>query len=63
MMPLCPKCESSMFQITKKKPSGSEEQFRFIHCNACGYIVGTHENYSISTLLYKLADKLKIKLD
>lgn len=61
-LPKCPKCEKTLFQSTLVEPLKSNYKLQFIHCAACGCVVGTQEYYNIGAVLQTLAKKLGVSL-
>lgn len=61
----CPKsgCNSHFFEIVEHTPSDSRFKHNFVQCSSCGTVVGVLDFYNIGQLIYRLAAKLKIKLD
>lgn len=59
----CPKCEKSGFELSTESPKNSNYKVSFVRCFSCGTVVGCLEPASITTLLYKLAQRLGKSLD
>lgn len=59
----CPHCQNNSFELSTEAPYGSKYKLTFIRCKSCKTVVGVMDYYNIGTLIYKLAEKLRIKLD
>jgi len=58
----CLKCGNHSFEMVLNTPIGSEFKLWFVQCSQCGCVIGTHEFYSIVSVIKNLADKLNIEL-
>jgi len=61
-MAKCPKCENTSFKIESVVPVGSRFKIMVVACNSCDTAIGTMEHEAVGVLVYKLAEKLNIKL-
>lgn len=59
----CPKCGYNSYEQATELPKNCNYKLSFIRCSSCGTVVGVTEYYNIGALLYKLAEKLRIRLD
>lgn len=62
-MPSCPKCGNHTFEIQEIKVRAANFRTNVINCTSCGAIVGVQEFFNVSNLVYKLADRMNLKLD
>lgn len=62
--PKCPNCQAlNNFESTPIKVRNHTVELVSIQCASCGSVVGIMDYYSISVLIHKLANKLKIDLN
>ncbi|WP_333198156.1 hypothetical protein [Microcoleus sp. S28C3] len=62
--PKCPNCQAlNNFESIPIKVRNHTVELVSIQCANCGTVVGIMDYHSISVLIYKLAQKLKIDLN
>lgn len=59
----CPKCDNTTFEMETIVPRGSNFKYNTIQCAMCGAVVGVVEYEYVSSLIRRLAEKLRIPLD
>lgn len=59
----CIKCGSTSFEMVEGKIQRSQFRMYFIQCASCGSVIATQEFNNTGALLFKLAEKLNIRLD
>lgn len=57
-----PNCNSTNFETVIETPKDSRFKLQFVRCSGCKTVVGTMDYYNIGSLVYRLAEKLRIKL-
>lgn len=60
---ICPKCESSSFEIAETPVKNSNFKLMFVRCSTCGCVVGVKDFFNAPDLIYSLAKKLNVNLD
>ncbi len=60
--PTCPSCGNRNFTLEEMNVSKAGFKIYGICCSNCGVVVGTQEYYNIGALIFKLANKLNVKL-
>lgn len=61
--PNCPKCGSARFQLTDTSAiAGAQFKMAFVHCAACGAVVGVTDFQHVPTLIQRLAERLGFSL-
>jgi hypothetical protein len=58
----CGKCGGNRFENVEQTPNKSNFRYVFIQCAGCGVVVGVVDAVNVPTMLYELAQALKIKL-
>lgn len=59
----CPHCRGTRYEIVEQTPDKSNFVLQFVQCATCGAPVSVLENYNISWLVKRLAEKLGINLN
>jgi hypothetical protein len=61
-MAKCSKCGNSSFEAEENSIRNSRFKYYIIQCTSCDSAIGVVDYFSISELIFRLADKLGFKL-
>ena len=59
---ICPKCESSSFEMSETPVANSNFRVMFVRCSSCGCVVGVKDYFNAPYLIHELAKKLNVKI-
>ncbi len=58
----CGFCQSTRFKAETKQVDGTKFPYMFIYCANCGAVISVKEDFNISSLLFQLAEKLRVNI-
>lgn len=59
----CSRCQGNQFEMVEDTPTGSAFKLMYVRCSSCKTVIGLTDYYNIGDLIYKLAEKLNIRLE
>lgn len=59
----CVKCDGVSFETVVGTPKNSKYKLLFHQCASCGGVVGVTEWNNIGTLIERLAERLRLRMD
>ena len=56
---MCPKCDSTLFELKEGKIEHAKFKYNFIQCATCGVVVGVVDFQHVPTLVTQVSSKIR----